>query len=100
MKEEEAARCPELGAEVPNANSTEGGRGAMCVPFARKEAQWYGALADGCALLNSEWPGKVGGDEGERLKVEGAVQEAAWEARAPKVNSTCEVGGSVCAPFT
>ena len=53
MKEEEAARCPELGAEVPNVNSTEGGRGAMFVPFARKEAQWYGALADGGASRNS-----------------------------------------------
>ena len=38
MKEEEAARYPELGVEVPNVNSTEEGRGAMCVPFARKEA--------------------------------------------------------------
>ena len=54
MKEEEAARHPWLGAEVPNVNSTEGGRGAMCVPFvARKEAQWHGALADEGASRSS-----------------------------------------------
>ena len=54
MKEEEAARYPELGAEVPNVNSTEEGRGAMCVPFvARKEAQWHGALADEGASRSS-----------------------------------------------
>ena len=52
MKEEEAARCPELGAEVPNVNLAEGGRGAMCVPFAWKEAQWCGALAAGGTSRN------------------------------------------------
>ena len=69
MKEEEAARCPELGAEVPNVNSTEGGRGAMFVPFARKEAQWYGALADGGASRNSvlDKPTDVG-EEGRELE--------------------------------
>ena len=47
-----AARYPELGAEVPNVNSAEEGKGAVCVPFARKEAQWCGALAAGGASRN------------------------------------------------
>ena len=52
MKGGGAARYPELGAEVPNVNSAEEGKGAVCVPFARKEAQWCGALAAGGASRN------------------------------------------------
>jgi len=47
-----AARYPELGAEVPNVNSTGEVNGAICVPLAWKGAQWCGALAAGGAACN------------------------------------------------